>query len=154
MGFGRAFNLLPHDLQHNLFIKRELHVRKSVPDDVCLCELGRVPLHLFWQKIVLKYVSQLSSLPNDRLVKLAFNHACSTQSPWCTEVSSFLSQHHFQGLLADAPFLVPSAIEGLRKHWYHSISQSTATKPCFVMDNVHFDFSDYSMAPYLAQRHP
>ena len=64
---------------HNLFTKSALLVRKSVPADVCLYELGRVPLCLIWQKMVLKHVSQLSSLPDDRLVKLMFNHACSTQ---------------------------------------------------------------------------
>ena len=48
---------------HNLFTKRVLHVRKLGPDDVCLCELGRVPIHLFWQEMVLKYVSRSYPLP-------------------------------------------------------------------------------------------
>ena len=34
-----------------LFLKRTLRVRKSVPDDVILCELGKAPLQLFWQKM-------------------------------------------------------------------------------------------------------
>ena len=56
---------------HNHFMKRTLHVRKSVPDGVVLCELGRVPLQLYWQKMLLKYVSRISELPSDRLVKKA-----------------------------------------------------------------------------------
>ncbi len=54
---------------HNHFMKHTLHVRKSVPDGVVLCELGRVPLQLYWQKMLLKYVSRISELPPDRLVK-------------------------------------------------------------------------------------
>ncbi len=53
---------------HNHFMKRTLHVRKSVPDGIVLCELERVPLQLHnvsdWQKTVLKYVSRLSELPS------------------------------------------------------------------------------------------
>ncbi len=41
---------------HNHFMKRTLHVRKSVPDGIVLCELGRVPLQLYWQKMLLKYI--------------------------------------------------------------------------------------------------
>ncbi len=62
---------------HHHFMKRTLHVRKSVPDAIMLCELGRVPLQLYWQKLILKYVCRLSDLPADRLVRKAFTHAFS-----------------------------------------------------------------------------
>ena len=39
---------------HNHFMKRTLQLRKSVPDGIVLCELGRVPLQLHWQKTVPK----------------------------------------------------------------------------------------------------
>ena len=39
---------------HNHFMKRTLHVRKSVQDGIVLCKLGRVPLQLHWQKTVPK----------------------------------------------------------------------------------------------------
>ena len=56
-----------------------LHVRKCVPDGLVLCELGRVPLQLHWQKMTLKYVSRLSELPSDRLVNKGAG--CRTAAP-------------------------------------------------------------------------
>ncbi len=85
---------------HNHFMKRTLHVRKSVPDGIVLCELGRVPLQLYWQKMVLKYVSRLSELPSDRLVKKAVTHASSVNTLWWQKLSLWLSQHGFEGVLA------------------------------------------------------
>ena len=38
---------------------------------VVVCELERVPLPLYWLKMLLKYVSRISKLPSDRLVKRA-----------------------------------------------------------------------------------
>ena len=56
-------------------MKRTLHVRRSTPSDIVLCELGQVPLHPFWYKMLLQYVGRLVDLPDDRLVKQAFTHA-------------------------------------------------------------------------------
>ena len=56
-------------------MKSTLYVRKSTPSDIILCELGQVPLHLFWHKMLLQYVGRLVELPNDRLVQQAFTHA-------------------------------------------------------------------------------
>lgn len=39
-------SLLRMASSYKLFTKRALCVRNSVPDDVFLCELGRLPLHL------------------------------------------------------------------------------------------------------------
>ena len=66
---------------HHHFMKRTLHLRKSVPDAIMLCELGRVPLQLYWQKLILKYVCRLSDLPANRLVRKAFTHAFSLTTP-------------------------------------------------------------------------
>ena len=68
------------NIVHNHFMKRTLHVHKSVPDGVVLCALGRVPLQLYWQKLLLKYVSRISELPSDRLIKKAFTHASSVNT--------------------------------------------------------------------------
>ena len=65
-GLEKQYLWAPMTSIHNLFMKRTLHVRKSVPDDVVLCELGRVPLQLFWRKLTLKFVSRLTTLPSDR----------------------------------------------------------------------------------------
>ncbi len=85
-------------------MKRTLHVRKSVPDGIVLCELGRVPLQLYWQKMLLKYVSRISELPSDRLVKKAFTHASSVNTLWWQKMSLCLSQHRFEGVLAEGLF--------------------------------------------------
>ena len=60
---------------HHIFMKRTLHVCRSTPSDIVLCELGQVPLHLFCYKMLLQYVGRLVDLPDDRLVKQAFTHA-------------------------------------------------------------------------------
>ena len=121
---------------HNLFVKRTLHVQKSVPDDVVLCELGRVPLQLFWQKLTLEFVSRLTTLPSDRLVKRAFLQAAELWTPWWQHLSTFLSDHHLEGLLADGPFYVTNAAQSLRDQWYKSVCQSSGTKVSFFIDNM------------------
>ena len=96
---------------HTQIMKRTLHVCKSVPDEIVLCELGWVPLHLFWQKLKLDYVARLTDLPGDRLVKKAFAHASSHQTFWSQRLVSSLAQHHFEGLLAEGAFSVSSAVK-------------------------------------------
>ena len=76
----------------------------SVLDGVVLCELGRVPLQLYWQKMLLKYVSRISEFPSDRLVKKAFTHASSVNTLWWQKLSLWLSQHRFEGVLAEWGF--------------------------------------------------
>ena len=83
-------------------MKRTLHVRKCVPDGVILCASRRVPLQLYWQNMLLKYVSRISKLPSDRLVKKAFTHASSVNTLWWQKLSLWLSQHRFEGVLAEA----------------------------------------------------
>ena len=83
---------------HHMFMKRTLHVGKSTPSDIILCELGQVPLHLFWHKMLLQYVGRLVDLPNDRLVKQAFTHAQQQKTIWFQKLSSWLSDYGFQGL--------------------------------------------------------
>ena len=44
-------------------------MHELTPDDVVMWELGQVPLHVSWQKMLLKFVGQLVDLLGDRLVK-------------------------------------------------------------------------------------
>ena len=62
--------------------------------------------------------------------------------------------HGFQGLSADAPVSVSSAVEDLRKHWYDGVCSSPATKVSLFMDNVHFDSADHDMASHLGDLRP
>ncbi len=121
-------------------------------DGVVLCELGRVPLQLYWQKMLLKYVSRISELPSDRLVKKAFTHASSVNTLWWQKLSLWLSQHRFQGVLAEGTFSLVNAEQHLRDKWYHGICQSSATKVSLFMDNMFFDSN--IMAPYLRDIRP
>jgi len=120
-------------------MKRTLHVRKSVPDGVVLCELGRVPLYLYCRKVLLKYVSRISELPSDRLVKKACTHASFVNTHWWQKLSLWLNQHRFEGVLAEGPFSLANAEEHLGNKWVHGICQSSATKVSFFMDNIFFD---------------
>lgn len=151
-GLEKQYLWAPMTSIHNLFMKRTLHVRKSVPDDVVLCELGRVPLQLFWQKLTLKFVSRLTTLPSDRLVKMAFLQASSLGTPWWQHLSAFLSEHHLEGLLVDGPFSVTSAVQSLREQWFNSVCQSSAPKVSCFIDNMYFD--SFNMAPYLSSMRP
>ena len=44
------------------------------------CELGRIPLHLFWRKLLLIFVGQVADLPRNRLVNKAYNIMQAQQS--------------------------------------------------------------------------
>ena len=78
---------------HHMFMKHTLHVRRSTPSDIVLCELKYVPkrkprttpgFHVSLVRFLyissdtkykLQYVGRLADLPDDRLVKQAFTHA-------------------------------------------------------------------------------
>ncbi|DBA85819.1 TPA: hypothetical protein ACH3X1_005371 [Trebouxia sp. C0004] len=95
-----------------------------------------------------KYVSRLSELPSDRLVKEAFTHASSVNTLWWQKLSLWLSQHGFEGVLAEGNF----SKANLRDKWYHGICQSSARKVSFFMDNMFFDSN--GMASYLRDIRP
>ena len=82
-------------------MKSTLNVCKSTSSDIILCELGQVPLHLFWHKILVQFVKRLVNLPNDRLVKQAFTQAQQQSTTWFQQLLGWLSDHDFQGLLAN-----------------------------------------------------
>ncbi len=104
--------------------------------------------------MLLKYVSRISELPADRLVKKAFTHASSVNTFWWQKLSLWLSQHRFQGVfnLAEGTFPLVNAEQHLRDKWYHGICQSSATKVSFFMDNMFFDSN--VMASYLRDIRP
>ena len=81
-GDGASKRLAPYVVNHHMFMSRTSHVRRSTPSYIILCELGQVPLHLFWYKMLLHYVGRLVDLPNDRLVKQAVTHAQQQQTTW------------------------------------------------------------------------
>ena len=148
LGFGALKQLAP-DVLNSSHI-RTLHVRRSTPNDIILCELGQVPLHLFWYKMLLQYVGRLVDLPNDRLVKQAFTHAQQQKTTWFQKLSSWLSDYGFQGLIANGTFSVSNAMTTLRDKWFNQVCQLDCTKvKCFI-DNMFFD-SD-QMAEYLSAR--
>ena len=98
------------------------------------------------------YVSRLSELPSDRLVKKAFTHASSVNTLWWQKLSLWLSQHGFEGVLAEGNFSLANAEQHLRDKWYHGICQSSATKVSFFMDNMFCDSN--VMASYLRDIRP
>ena len=89
--------------------------------------------------MLLKYVSRISEVPSDRLVKKGFTHALSVNTLWWQNLSLWLSQHRFEGALAEGTFSLVNAEQHLRDKWYHGICQSSATKVNFFMDNMFFD---------------
>ena len=91
---------------------------------------------MFWQSLILIFASRLTILRSDRLVKKAFLQACTVGTPWWQVLSRFLSEHHFEGLLADGPFYVADAVQSLRDQWYNSVCQTYITKVSFCLDNL------------------
>ncbi len=89
--------------------------------------------------MLLKYVSRISELASDRLVKKAFTHASSVNTLWWQKLSLWLSQHRIEGVLAEGTFSLVNAEQHLRDKWYHGICQSSATKVSFFMENMCFD---------------
>ena len=87
-----------------MFMKRTLHVSKSA-SAVVMCELGQVPLHEFWHRMLLKFVGWLVDLPGDSLVKKAFAQAQQSSTPWFRQLSAWLDAHNLKGLLCEGTFL-------------------------------------------------
>ena len=97
----------------------------------------------------------LASYPlirHDRLVKKAFTHASSVNTLWWQNLSLWLSQHGFEGVLAEGTFSLANAEQHLRDKCYHGICQSSATKVSFFMNNMSFDSN--VMASYLRDIRP
>ena len=74
---------------HRSFLKRLIHVRKNVPTNVLLAELGRFPLCFEWQKLILRFFNRLVELPQDRLLKHAFMESILLKLPWTESVHSW-----------------------------------------------------------------
>ena len=146
-GFEKGYLTSLMTIVHNMFMKRTLRVRRSVPDDVVLCELGQVPLYLHWHKLTLKYICRLTTLPDDRLVKKAFNQTQLLHTPWWQRVHAQICEYQLQGVFGFGSFNMCHAEQSLRDHWFRNLCQSSATKLSFYVDNMHFDSTD--MAPYL-----
>ena len=68
------------------------------------------------------------------------------------KLSLWLSQHRFQGVLAEGTFSLVNAEQHLRDKWYHGICQSSATKVSFFIDNMFFDSN--VMASYFRDIRP
>lgn len=97
-------------------MKHSLQVRKSVPDGVVLfCQLGGIPLQLYWQQMLPKYVSRLSELLSDRLVKKPFNSCLICKQVLVAKRSLWLSQHGFEGVLAEGTISLANAEQHLRQ---------------------------------------
>jgi Reverse transcriptase (RNA-dependent DNA polymerase)/Endonuclease/Exonuclease/phosphatase family len=70
------------EMLHRSFLRRLIHVRKNVPNEVLLAELGRFPLGFEWQKLILRFFNRLVELPQDRLLKQAFLESVLLNLPW------------------------------------------------------------------------
>ncbi len=79
-------------------------------------------------------------------------HASSVNTLWWQKLSLWLSQHGFEGVLAEGTFSLANVEQHLRDKWYHCICQSSATKVSFFMDNMFFDSN--VMASYLRDIRP
>ncbi len=53
-------------------------------------------------------------IPSDRLVKKDFTHALSVNTLWWQKLSLWLSQHGFEGVLAEVTLLLANAEQHLR----------------------------------------
>ena len=135
---------------HHMFMKCTLHVRRSTPSGVVLCELGQVPLPLFWCKMLLQYVGRLVDLPNDQLVKQALTHAQQQKTSWFQKLFGWLSDYDFHSLIATGTFSVSNAMTTLRDKGFNQVCQLDLTKVKFSIDMMFFD-SD-QMAKYLSAR--
>ena len=77
---------------------------------VILCELGQVPLHLFWHKVLVQFVGLLVDLPNDRQVRRAFTQAQQPNTTCFQQLSGWLSDQDFLGILANGILSVSNAM--------------------------------------------
>jgi len=69
-----------------------------------------------------------------------------------SDMGLWLSQHGFEGLLAEVTSSLANAEQHLRDKRYHGLCQSSATRVSFFMDNMFFDSN--VMASYLRDNRP
>jgi Reverse transcriptase (RNA-dependent DNA polymerase) len=60
------------EMMHRAFLRRIVHVRKCVSNEVLLAEFGRLPLKFQWQNLIVRYFNRLVAMPETRLLKQAF----------------------------------------------------------------------------------
>jgi len=78
------------------YCKITLGVPKSSINAAVRGELGVFPLYIDSQTQLIKYWLRLHSLPNDRLVKKAYNTSVQLQQDWAVHVQDMLCRHGFQ----------------------------------------------------------
>ena len=69
-----------------------------------------------------------------------------------SDMGLWLSQHGFEGLLAEVTSSLANAEQHLRDNRHHGLCQSSATRVSFFMDNMFFDSN--VMASYLRDNRP
>lgn len=77
------------DNVHNKFMKHLLGVKLGTPASIVLTELGRQPLAYFWKKLTQRFVARLATLPDSRLVKIAYREATANNTPWAEAVARY-----------------------------------------------------------------
>ena len=88
------------DLEHVLlnFYKTLLQIPRSSVNAAVRGELGAFPLYIDSQSQLIKYWLRLHNLPNDRIVKKAYDIALEQEQDWVVHVEDILCRHGFQNV--------------------------------------------------------
>ncbi|XP_035693553.1 uncharacterized protein LOC118427738 [Branchiostoma floridae] len=88
------------DLEHVLlnYCKILLQVPRSSVNAAVRGELGTFPLYIEAQSQLIKYWLRLQNLPNDRIVKKAYDFAVEQEQDWAVHVQDILCRHGFQNV--------------------------------------------------------
>lgn len=62
---------------HQTFLRQILGLRRSLNPDILLAEFGRLPLRFHWFTLIIRFLNRMVNLPDDRLLKQAFNESIS-----------------------------------------------------------------------------
>ena len=127
-------------------MKRTLHIRKSTPSAVVMCDLGTFFSIKCFSSLT-NFVGRLVDLLGDSLAQKAFAQAQQSSTPWFRQMSGWLDVHNLKGLLSEGTSSFPNVVTTLRNGWFSEFCQSSSTKVEGYLDNMRFDSDE--MAPYL-----
>jgi hypothetical protein len=121
------------EVMHRSFLKRILHLRSSVPNEVVMIELGRFPLKFQWFKLIIRYFNRLVKMGDeDRLVKLAFRADLELPNSWSSKIKSWVFDTLELPSNSSWPRIIPedTMISKVYQNYFQWLEEDSRTKFC------------------------
>ena len=131
VGSARVVNN-PMEQVHLQFMRRWCRLRQNVPVWMIYAELGRLPLHYYWWREILRFFNALVALPAGSVWRDMLSDSMAQRGRrrrnWCGDVAAFLAAVGLPDILSMQALDVPACLEALM-HCYDSVWDGLAPYP-------------------------